>query len=275
MKHIKLCKQFLNEMERGNALFSKDWKNREWRLPYDNNDFIRKLNKEYSKYKDEDNTQDEQEFLNKLWLWIEEGDDRDYFTSNTNINWLYKHLKTLLKLKKKFPLVLDPLKARSIGKNVYRGTTLDSKIILDAMKKGKVSLTNKSIKAFGKAGYSDFVQIEGSISVDLKSIEKKKAASFSTNFPKAYIFSQRHNLSTIFVNTETGEQTVPSLRCTISVPSNSPNLLFNPDFMDLFSAFFEQEMWYVSDRSVKINGIYLDKRLEETDILLKKAGIEF
>ena len=68
MKHIKLFEQFLNEMEIGNALFSKDWKNRPWDK-FINNDFIRKLNKEYSKYRDEDNTQDEQIFLDKLWLW--------------------------------------------------------------------------------------------------------------------------------------------------------------------------------------------------------------
>ena len=162
----------------------------------------------------------------------------------------------------------------TIGKNVYRGTTLDSKIVLDAMKKGKVSFSANTVKSFtGKESSNDFVQIEDNITVDLKSLEKKKSASFSTNFAKAYNFAKRHNLKR-FENPQTGEITFPRIRCVISVPSNSPNLLFNPDFIDLFSNFFEQEMWYVSDKSIKINGIYLEKDTIQTNTLLKKAGIE-
>ena len=121
MKHIKLFEQFINEMKIGKTLFSKPHpkilKNypyfKEEELDWDsiknkrgNQVFINALKMEFGKWKDEANTDDEIEFLYNLLRWVTSG-------KSVRIKDMNKDMKFLLKLKKKFPLILDPKEANN------------------------------------------------------------------------------------------------------------------------------------------------------------------
>tara|TARA_R110001592_G_scaffold361964_2_gene674392 strand:- start:2656 stop:3480 length:825 start_codon:yes stop_codon:yes gene_type:complete len=274
MKHIKLYEQFLNEMKIGKTLFSKTtkstrnqagfyykdktggeqygWDQNKFLGVGGNETFTQRLKDSMKNYVDELNTPEEQRFIKFLYNWVEEGKDQKTFPPS-----LYKDLKSLMKMKKKFPLILDPLAAVSIGKNVWRGATLP-------IGKAKEIIDN------GKLSYDKYGLFEGEppsyykikTKVSSRAFETKKYTSFTSSFRVAARFYH-------YAVTDKKDSTT-RIPCILETSSKNKNLLFNSNFLSLFSHFRESEIFYIGDGTMDITGIYFDTKAVEAKLKNKK-----
>ena len=181
----------------------------------DPNQLKKFLKKWYTK--DEINTKDEEEFLSDL---------RSYTSDNEAGN-LSKFFKILAPLKSKFPGILDPVKTKNKKTNlVYRGTAIP----VSSISKYDPKITQ---------GYTEYNNL-----VVLKF--NKKFMSFSVNLNIAHEFATNHG--------DYEERTVKLLKkglipAIICISITDENLLFNPDFVSIFSEYdeLEEETFYLND----------------------------
>jgi len=257
MKHIKLFEQFINEMEIGKTLFSKsptgmgmrnaegdppqwDWKYSRYHYKKPNREFTQKL-KDSFKNVDELNTPEEHRLLDFLSKWIELGDSLHVWRKLPDT--IYKDLKYLLKIKKKFPLILDPMQGSNNLNKFWRGASI-------SLDKANEILDNAKLVKRGAdpARFNSVNRYEIKTSVGSRALLKKNAASFTSNW----------NTANVFLNSRTRNPEDDRVPVILEVPANSPNLLFNPEFLNLFSDYEEDETFYVGDKEINITAIYLN-----------------
>ncbi len=265
MKHIKLYEQFLNEIKIGKTLFSKttqsrkkekenyykdktgdeqyDWEQGKYLYADDNEYFIQRLKDSMKNNADELNTPEEQRFLRFIYNWVEYGKDQKTFPPS-----LYKDLKSLLKIKPKFILILEPLASTYITDNVWRGATITLDKAKEIIANGKLT---PSVRA--TSWNIDSTRYKIKTKVTSRAFKVKKYVSFTSSFKVAarfYKFSVADNLKK---DPETAR--VP---CILEIPTANKNLLFNPNFLSLFSDYSEHETFYIGDGGIDITGIYFD-----------------
>jgi len=268
MKHIKLFEQFINEMKIGKTLFSKsptgfnqldaqgvppqwDWAQTRYRFKKSNREFIQKL-KDSFKDVEELNTPEEHELLRFLSHWIELGSGQATWKRLPGT--LYKDLKYLLKIKKKFPLILDP-QISNLNK-FWRGGSLPVDIAKEILDNAK-QLTDVVDVDEEILGFNHY-QIK--TSVKSRALLQKKSASFTSDFATAKTFFRQRR----------GQNEEGRVPVILEVPANSPNLLFNPEFLNLFSDYGEYETFYVDDKEINITGIYLNPYAVEAKLKNEK-----
>jgi hypothetical protein len=167
--------------------------------------------------KDEINTKDEEEFLRDL---------RSYTTDNKAGN-LPKICKMLKPLKSKFPGILDPVKTKNKKTNlVYRGTLIS----VSSISKYDPKITKEYVE------YNNLVVLKFN----------KKFMSFSVSADVAYEFATNHGTYEERIGELLEKGLIPAI---ISVPITDENLLFNPDFVSIFSGYddIEEETFYLND----------------------------
>jgi hypothetical protein len=167
--------------------------------------------------KDEINTKDEETFLRDL---------RIYTTDNKTGN-LLKFFKILAPLKSKFPGILNPVKTKNKKTNlVYRGTLIS----VNSISKYDAKITKEYME------YNNLVVLKFN----------KKFMSFSVSLDVAYEFATNHGTYGERIVELLDKGLIPAI---ISVPITDENLLFNPDFVSIFSGYdnIEEETFYLND----------------------------
>ena len=181
----------------------------------------------------EPNTEDENEFLSDL---------KSYTSDNEPGN-IEKVLKIVAPLKSKFPGILDPSKSKNKKtKLVYRGTYIP----VDSISKYNAKITK---------GYAEY---NNSVALNFK----KKFMSFSVDLAVAHEFATEHG--------DWEEKTIRSLKkgmipAIICIPITDPNLIFNPDFISIFSEYddIEAETFYLNN-SVSASKILIPNEIIRT-----------
>jgi len=198
--------------------------------------------------KDEVNTKDEIEFLNDL---------RTY-TSDNEIGNLPKFFKILAPLKSKFPGILDPSKTKNKKTNlVYRG----------------VSISVTSISKYDPIITQEYTEYNNLVVLKFN----KKFMSFSVDLGVAHEHATNHG--------DYEEQTIKLIKkglipAIICIPITDVNLLFNPDFISIFSEYdVEEELFYlnntVSTPKILIPNEVIDTIRENIDIIPDKYKLEY
>jgi hypothetical protein len=198
--------------------------------------------------KDEVNTKDELEFLSDLRA----------YTSDNKIGNLPKFFKILAPLKSKFPGILDPSKTKNKKTNlVYRGVS----ILVTSISKYDPKITQEYTE------YNNLVVLEFN----------KKFMSFSVDLGVAHEHATNHG--------DHEEQTIKLIKkglipAIICIPITDVNLLFNPDFISMFSEYdVEEELFYlnntVSTPKILIPNEVIDTIRENIDIIPDKYKIEY
>jgi len=167
--------------------------------------------------KDEINTKDEETFLRDL---------RAYTTDNKPGN-LLKFFKILVPLKSKFPGILDPSKTKNKKTNlVYRGTLIS----VSSISKYDAKITKEYME------YNNLVVLKFN----------KKFMSFSVSSDVAYEFATSHGTYEERIVELLNKGLIPAIIC---IPITDENLLFNPDFISIFSGYddIEEETFYLND----------------------------
>jgi hypothetical protein len=167
--------------------------------------------------KDEINTKDEETFLRDL---------RIYTTDNKPGN-LLKFFKILTPLKSKFPGILDPSKTKNKKTNlVYRGTLIS----VSSISKYDAKITKEYVE------YNNLVVLKFN----------KKFMSFSVDLGVAYEFATTHGTYEERIVELLNKGLIPAIIC---IPITDENLLFNPDFISIFSGYddIEEETFYLND----------------------------
>jgi len=198
--------------------------------------------------KDEVNTKDEAEFLSDLRL----------YTSNNEIGNLPKFFKILAPLKSKFPGILDPNKTKNKKTNlVYRG----------------VSISVTSISKYDPIITQEYTEYNNLVVLKFN----KKFMSFSVDLVVAHEHATNHG--------DYEEQTIKLIKkglipAIICIPITDVNLLFNPDFISMFSEYdVEEETFYLnntlSTSKILIPNEVLDTIRENIDIVPDKYKLEY
>jgi hypothetical protein len=220
-----------------------------------NTKFIKKLKAEMGKYANEANTKEEYDFLNFIQKWVHHGFGEE--TQKVIPRNLLNNFQFLLKIKNKFPLILNPTYGTNVGKYVYRATTISKSAAREILGDTQKSKDDFSIDANTNFGNQQFRRIKKSISIPSGALRDKNAASFTAKLDVAMTFLKRYSLNPDLESEKT--------QCIVEVPTNSPNLLFNPDFLNIFSHFNEAESLYIGSSDIKISAIYLDERMVGVD----------
>lgn len=252
MKHIKLFEQFLNEIETGKVLFGEP-KGSSW-----DPRFIDRWNS--LKIPFEPNTMDEKELLDLLRAWITKEDKNPK---------LAEFLKQLLPLKKKFPVVLDPIKGREVydGTSFYRGTLIPLKDIL-------------RLKGWFKNNSVDFPYgaIETNAPYIWSSVSSKgftsltPTAEVADGFAADYMSKNGMQWTDIINRLDNGLGMVPVI---IRIKDTHPDVLMNPRIMNEIGGLGEYEVLLVGSKT-KVDSIilpnweFIEKAAEELDIDLTK-----
>lgn len=198
--------------------------------------------------KDEVNTKDELEFLSDLRA----------YTSDNKIGNLPKFFKILAPLKSKFPGILDPSKTKNKKTNlVYRG----------------VSISVTSISKYDPKITQEYTEYNNLVVLEFN----KKFMSFSVDLGVAHEHATNHG--------DHEEQTIKLIKkglipAIICIPITDVNLLFNPDFISMFSEYdVEEELFYlnniVSTPKILIPNEVIDTIRENIDIIPDKYKIEY
>jgi hypothetical protein len=198
--------------------------------------------------KDEVNTKDELEFLSDLRA----------YTSDNEIGNLPKFFKILAPLKSKFPGILDPSKTKNKKTNlVYRG----------------VSISVTSISKYDPIITQEYTEYNNLVVLKFN----KKFMSFSVDLGVAHEHATNHG--------DHEEQTIKLIKkglipAIICIPITDVNLLFNPDFISMFSEYdVEEELFYlnntVSTPKILIPNEVIDTIRENIDIIPNKYKIEY
>ena len=194
---------------------------------------------------DELNTPEEKRFLEYLYDWIDDcGGETSRLPSG-----MYKDLKYLLKIKKKFPLVLDPMQSSNNLNKFWRGGSLPVDIAKEILDNAK-QLTDKIKPGQVRASYGILNHYQIKTSVKSRALENKKYASFTSSWSTALSFHSTQNQNASYADDR--------VAVILEVPANSPKLLFNPEFLNLFSDYSEHETFYVDDKEINITGIHLN-----------------
>ncbi len=223
--------------------YQYDWEQGQHAIVNAYGEFMDKLKDSMKQNADELNTPEEKRFLKYLYDWIDDGGGE---FSRLPAG-MYKDLKYLLKIKKKFPLVLDPMQSSNNLNKFWRGGSLPldkAKEILDNAKQ----LTDKIPPGQARAKYGILNHYQIKTSVKSRALENKKYASFTSSWSTAISFH-----STQIQNTT--DDRVPVI---LEIPANLPKLLFNPEFLNLFSDYSEHETFYVDNKEINITGIHLN-----------------
>jgi hypothetical protein len=176
----------------------------------------------------EPNSQDETKFLKKLQRYFEDN------TKDIDVN----VLKELLALKSRFPFVLDPKTSRY--KSAYRGTVIPIEDLL------KMDLNWYNSDAY-QAKNSSYTYISKGNAGFL---------SFSNAFQQAELFSiRKKNVSKNFELLVTSN-VFPAV---LEIEASNPNLLFNTEFTNLISPYFNEEEFIYVGNSVKPKTILISK----------------
>jgi hypothetical protein len=198
--------------------------------------------------KDEVNTKDELEFLSDLRA----------YTSDNKIGNLPKFFKILAPLKSKFPGILDPSKTKNKKTNlVYRG----------------VSISVTSISKYDPKITQEYTEYNNLVVLEFN----KKFMSFSVDLGVAHEHATNHG--------DHEEQTIKLIKkglipAIICIPITDVNLLFNPDFISMFSEYdVEEELFYlnntVSTPKILIPNEVIDTIREHIDIVPDKYKLEY
>ncbi len=116
----------------------------------------------------------------------------------------------------------------------YRGASIQTDELEKLIKKAK--FINET-EIYGNSAF--YVKVDETVTTR----SNKNFISFTTEYSKAakfYLNSKNRNIGS-----------VKRSECILEVPINSPNLLFNPDFIDMFSNFNEYETWYINKGNEK------------------------
>lgn len=224
MKHIKLFEEHLNELDYGDKLFADPLYSQgkaKHLMAY--SDLIAKA---YNGETEKD-TPEEQ----KLWMRI-----KNYLKHNQkHIADNKKDLKTLLKLKKDFPVMLDPESTGSIGE-IYRGMTAAPDDVV------------KWIKAASNV-YKDGILNRWII---LDGIKDTIASRNKTGFISA--------TSELVVAKALGMMNKEDDRWTIIARAEykqvAKNSIISPEFAEVMSGYAEGEVWILGN-SFPVNGILI------------------
>ena len=198
--------------------------------------------------KDEVNTKDELEFLSDLRA----------YTSDNKIGNLPKFFKILAPLKSKFPGILDPSKTKNKKTNlVYRG----------------VSISVTSISKYDPKITQEYTEYNNLVVLEFN----KKFMSFSVDLGVAHEHATNHG--------DHEEQTIKLIKkglipAIICIPITDVNLLFNPDFISMFSEYdVEEELFYlnntVSTPKILVPNEVIDTIREHIDIVPDKYKLEY
>lgn len=162
----------------------------------------------------EPNTSDENEFLFMLARYIQYND----ISGN-----MLKALNTLKKFKNKFPIILDPQKAKQIDEYVYRGMLIPLEILIKSRAKDM----------------GDYIEFTGTFEIETPN----KFSSFSLSRAQAVKFAKVKTGGGLFSSVANGE-----MSSIVLLPSDDPNLLINPDFLKNYASKGygnEQETFYI------------------------------
>ena len=213
MKHIKLFEEHLNELDYGKKLFA-DPGYISSSGPY------RTLAFQLYSDETEKDTEDEK------WLWIR---IKDYFKNNVKTIATYhkEDLKTLLKLKKKFPQMLDPSLTIKPNDMVWRGQSASTR---------QVAKWIESAKSIESHEWSDgWITLKG-ITDDVKSRNDNGFLSISNDWRKAKDFTdfaQNENRWPVAIGTP--------------FKNVAKNAFINPQFALVMSGYEEGETWILGN----------------------------
>jgi hypothetical protein len=213
MKHLKLFEEHLNELDYGKKLFA-DPAYISSSGPY------RTLAFQLYSDETEKDTEDEK------WLWMR---IKDYFKNNVKTIAKYhkEDLKTLLKLKKKFPEMLDPSLVIKPNDMVWRGQSGEVNQVVEWIEN-----CEEIVRHEWKDGW---ITLKG-IKDNVKSRNDNGFISISNEFGKAVDFTdfaQNQNRWAIAVGTP--------------FKNVAKNAFMNPKFAIVMSGFEEGETWILGN----------------------------
>lgn len=178
--------------------------------------------------KEEPNTADEAKFVKALAK----------YTHNESNPLSPSVLKDLLKLKSKFPKILDPRTSDATDGSAYRGTQIDIDILL-----------NSKIKKIQDG--SKWAYVIDNPNVTLKSTKSRGYLSFSVSRGVAAGFSRRAFEGK--TDELVGRNKFPVV---LEIDLNHPKLIFSPNFINTVTEFREAETLLIS-KVVKPKRIYI------------------
>lgn len=213
MKHLKLFEEHLNELDYGKKLFADP-------AYTSSSGSYRTLAQQMYGEEGEKDTQDEK------WLWMR---IKDYFKNNVKTIAKYhkEDLKTLLKLKKKFPEMLDPSLAIKPNDMVWRGQSGEVNQVVEWI---------ENCEEIVRHEWADgWITLKG-IKDSVKSRNDNGFISISNQFGKAIDFTdfaQNQNRWAIAVGAP--------------FKNVSKNAFMNPKFAIVMSGFEEGETWILGN----------------------------
>jgi hypothetical protein len=184
---------------------------------------------------EEENTDDEKKLLKALNTYFSKGVLK---TIDASI------LKKLLKLKTKFPKILDPSASAKKLKHAYRGTTIGIDTLLKAINNGNLS----------KAGYKTYVIENPQITIQSKG--STGYLSFSTEMVHANAFA--YDVADGSKIKKLIKQGLVPITAEVSL---NANFLFNPEFIMAFSNYEEDETLLI-DTEYTPSAIYMTDPLK-------------
>jgi hypothetical protein len=178
--------------------------------------------------KEEPNTDDENKFIKAL----------ERYTHDESNSLSPSGLKDLLKLKSKFPKILDPRTSSDADGYAYRGTQIDIDILL-----------NSNIKQIQDG--SKWAYVIDNPNVTLKSGKSGGYLSFSLSKPVAAGFSRRA------FDGQTDKLVSRNMfPVVLEIDLNHPKLIFSPNFINTVTKFREAETLLIS-KVVKPRRIFI------------------
>lgn len=213
MKHVKLFEEHLNELDYGKKLFADP-------VYTHSSGSYRTLAQQMYGEEGEKDTEDEK------WLWMR---IKDYFKSNVKTIAKYhkEDLKTLLKLKKKFPQMLDPSMAIKPNDMVWRGQSADVNQVIEWIENCEEIVSHE--------WNDDWITLKG-IKDNVKSRNDNGFLSMSNEWRKAIDF-------TGFAQNEN------RWPVAIGAPFKNvaKNAFINPKFALVMSGYEEGETWILGN----------------------------
>jgi hypothetical protein len=213
MKHVKLFEEHLNELDYGDKLFADP-------AYTSSSGAYRTLAQQMYGEEGEKDTEDEK------WLWMR---IKDYFKNNVKTLSKYhkEDLKTLLKLKKKFPEMLDPSLVIEPNDMVWRGQSGEVNQVVEWIENCEEIVSHE---------WADGWIILKGIKDNVKSRNDNGFISISNQFGKAKDFTdfaQSENRWPVLVGTP--------------FKNVAKNAFINPKFAIVMSGYEEGETWILGN----------------------------
>ena len=222
MKHIQTFESFINEIEYGNQLFG-DTSGSEF-----------DISKAYARYlklikgKQEKNTPDEEEIFKSIIGYIR---DADYDKQ------IGDKLKKLLPLKKKFPLLLDPLADPFVEDFgfLWRGATMETSELVKYVENAGLD--------WSKENKDWYVSVD--INSTINSRSERGALSFTMNKSIASDFVRSDKKTTLSIN-DLDKRYPIIIQAKISAIKDK--LILAPSFLEAIGEWFEVETLYLDSK---------------------------